>query len=511
MNKYLWVLFFACGLVFTKANQDSLTIVKLLNKAEIQQKNFKYDETQQTLLEALQKAQKTNQEALAFKVEIAIANMHLMKNELAQAANFFENKFPKSSYPKNIQSYYYHRKAFYYNQSKQHPKALETAKVGIAIAQANNLTSDLISLYNEIAFTYEHQGKFILAQEYYDKALELSENDLLTHSDIFLNKARLLSQTKNYHDSNKMLEELLSKIDSTKFYNTKMHSYGLFSYNYQMLGDSTNYYKYRFLNRDAALNVQKEYSETQYRELQLQYQTKEKDELIAKKDLEEKQLWIIIIAISVLLFLVGAFNVVTKRKNERLKKLLENNNFLLKELNHRTKNNLQLIVSLGARELNKTSKGEITSLTNLTSKIESIATLHQQLYINERLEFIQLKNYVSEILENLSPFIEQNKIALIEEVEAIEINSNPALYIGLLINELVINSLKHAFEDEEKKTIKIKIFQENKNLVIIYSDNGKGVVDTQKIKLVRTLSHQLGNHYKIENKDGFYYQIKIKL
>src|SRR5690606_8004909 len=163
-----------------------------------------------------------------------------------------------------------------------------------------------------------------------------------------------------------------------------------------------------------------------------------------------------------------------REKNKSLTKLLHNNNFLLSELNHRTKNNLQLIVSLAARESKKDANDEITSLANLTSKIESIATLHQQLYLNEQLDSIQLKNYIEEILVNLSEFLNQNKIEVIKEIDSVEIGANESLYMGLLINELVVNSIKHAFPIQEKKQIELSIKNKNKYLEIRYQDNEIG-------------------------------------
>ena len=121
------------------------------------------------------------------------------------------------------------------------------------------------------------------------------------------------------------------------------------------------------------------------------YQTKEKDELISKKNAEQKELVLLIFGILLLLVIVGIFGFYTKNKNKKLEKLLKNNHFLLKELNHRTKNNLQLIISLVTREMRKNKNEEISGLNNLSAQIGSIATLHQQLYLNEKLESIELK------------------------------------------------------------------------------------------------------------------------
>jgi len=137
--------------------------------------------------------------------------------------------------------------------------------------------------------------------------------------------------------------------------------------------------------------------------------------------------------------------------------------------------------------------------------------LHQQLYLNEQLDSIQIKNYIEEILVNLSEFLTQNKIEVIKEIDSVEIGANQSLYIGLLINELVVNSIKHAFPDQEKKQIELSIKIKDKYLEIQYRDNGVGVPENSKVKLISTLSRQLEAEFKIENRSGFCYFAKIKI
>jgi two-component sensor histidine kinase len=505
------IALFLSFLNFSQVKNDSITVEELLYKAKQYQAQLRYDETYRILLEAVDLAQKNNFKVLEFKVEIAIANMYVMKDEAKQAKEFFENKFPDKSFPPEIISYYYHRKSFYYNQSEKQDAALAVALKGIEVATEHSFKEDLITLHHEIAFIYENQGKFDLSEKYYDKVLELVGDDLNTKTGVKINKARLYTKTNRFDESNALLEEALTQIDSTGLHQLKIYLYGAFSSNYHMMGDSTNYYKYRFLNVDEALKAQKEHSESQYKDLQVRYQIKEKDALIDKKNTEQKELLFLIFGITVLFLFAGLFGVYTREKNKSLTKLLHNNNFLLSELNHRTKNNLQLIVSLAARESKKDANDEITSLANLTSKIESIATLHQQLYLNEQLDSIQLKNYIEEILVNLSEFLNQNKIEVIKEIDSVEIGANESLYMGLLINELVVNSIKHAFPIQEKKQIELSIKNKNKYLEIRYQDNGVGVPTNSKVKLISTLSRQLEADFKIENRNGFYYFAKIKV
>jgi two-component sensor histidine kinase len=512
MKKGFLLLFIMCSmLVLGKTQQDSIAIENHLKEAKELLVELKYDHTYETLLQALKLAKESNENALAFKTEIAIANMYLMKNEPKEAGRFFENKVPDQSFPAYIQSFYYHRKAFYYNTISNHNAALVTAKHGIQIALANNLTGDLRTLYNEIAFTYEHLKNYTLAEEYYNNAMVLAKDDLRARNDIYINKARVYATIKKYKQSNQMLHEIINETRNTNFHLIKIHAYGMFASNYKHLGDSSNYYKYLYLNREEALNAQQEYSEKQYKDLLLKYQSREKDELIAKKELQQQRLVYLMLGLTLIIAITFLLIIFIRRKNIKLNKLLSKNSFLLSELNHRTKNNLQLIVALTARETNKNDSKEMTGLANVAAKIESIASLHKQLYLNVELNTIFLKPYVEEIITTIQPFLQQNEISINTNITDVEIDANDALYIGLIINELLTNSIKHAFATQDNKQINVMVSSKKQLLNIDYRDNGVGISEETRVKLISTLSRQINADYVVENKNGFRYNAYIKL
>lgn len=511
-NKFLFFYILFSIISYSQSiKNDSLKIELILKKAKQEQDNLKYSETYQSLIEALQLAEKTNQNALEFKTQIAIANLHVMKGEYQLAKKKFENYIPDNSTPKYIQSYYFHRKAFYLNETLQLDSALVVAQKGLLLAKQENYTNDIITIYNEIGYILQKQKKYSEAINYFDKVIQLSQNDLSIFSSAMAKKGKIYSDSKQYKESNKLITEVLKLIDTTNWHREKNYYYDILANNYKNLGDSINFYKNSFYRNEEQLKADNATSENQYNDLLIKYQTKEKDELIATKENERKRFLYLIFGISGLLILAIPFSIYTKNQNQKLKKTLDNNQFLLKELNHRSKNNLQLVVSLATREMNKTNSNEITGLTNLTSKIESIAALNKQLYLNEQMESIELKNYIEEIFKNLQPFILQNNITVKKEIDKAEINANQSLYIGLIVNELVVNAIKHAFPNQENKRINITIKKANSTLEIEYNDNGIGTNENKKVKLLSTLSRQIEAEYNIENKNGFYYFAKIKM
>ncbi|MBW6484359.1 MAG: sensor histidine kinase [Vicingaceae bacterium] len=255
--------------------------------------------------------------------------------------------------------------------------------------------------------------------------------------------------------------------------------------------------------------------------METKFKTEQKNaEIINQKNIiiQEKQrqktFFIAIISLIILLSISLIFYITVKAKNKRLSKLLKENEFFVGEANHRIKNNLQLIVSLVAREKNKKENENHEALTNIVTKIESIATLHQQLYINEEKNKINLKDYLNELCDNLLPLLEAKNIVLKRDFDEVLFSIEKSVYIGLILNELIINSLKHGFSENANSTKEINIQYKNSNnkkIEFTYSDNGKGLTDKEKPKLIHLLCKQIKAEYTIENKNGFYFKTAIKL
>src|SRR5690606_2718531 len=110
----------------------------------------------------------------------------------------------------------------------------------------------------------------------------------------------------------------------------------------------------------------------------------------------------------------------------------------------------------------------------------------------------------------LSPFLQQNNIDVNKNLDAVEMNANTSLYIGLIINELIVNSIKHAFPNQENKQIELSVRDRNRFIEITYKDNGVGISKNTKAKLLTTLSRQIEAEYLIENNPGFYYQATVE-
>ena len=217
-----------------------------------------------------------------------------------------------------------------------------------------------------------------------------------------------------------------------------------------------------------------------------------------------------------------------RQSNDRKKtnKLLQGKNkrieVLHKELSHRVKNNLAFVSGLlrmqGRRLVNVEAK---QAVREGESRIEAMALLHQKLYTNEEETMIDLGEYLDQICTNLKRIYplegEAPKIQL--RTGSIKIDGAKSVRIGLIINELVTNSFKYAFENKTNPQIDIEVNKvDEKHLNLTYQDNGIGLpteldIENSKslgLKLVYMLTEQLKGTVRMENKEGAFFQIDFQ-
>ena len=145
-------------------------------------------------------------------------------------------------------------------------------------------------------------------------------------------------------------------------------------------------------------------------------------------------------------------------------------------------------------------------------RIKSIASVHELLYQGESFTDINLDEYLETLLSRVNRSLSKNRDILfnISINNSIKININQAVPIGLLLNELVTNSYKYAFDDVKKPAITFRMVVKGGKYQALYSDNGPGINpdDVKNPKslgftLVNTLLHQLDAEYTLTNKSGF--------
>lgn len=200
-----------------------------------------------------------------------------------------------------------------------------------------------------------------------------------------------------------------------------------------------------------------------------------------------------------------------EEKNKILQNVVQEKEWLLKEIHHRVKNNLQVVMSL----LNTQSsflkdESAVMAIKDSQNRINSMSLIHQRLYQSEGLSCIKMPEYIKELISHLKDSYPANNNFVVA-VEDIEMHVSQAIPIGLILNEAITNAIKYAFPNGEKGTITVTLQHfEDDYFRLEIADNGVGIegeIDISKynslgMKLIEGLSHDLNGKFEIVNKNG---------
>jgi PAS domain S-box-containing protein len=213
-----------------------------------------------------------------------------------------------------------------------------------------------------------------------------------------------------------------------------------------------------------------------------------------------------------------------KYAEEKYKVSMEEKELLLRELHHRVKNNIQIISSLlNLQSQYLKDERDLEIFKSNQNRVKSMAIIHEKLYDSQDFAHVNISDYVKTLIEELYSTYLNNKedINLKIDVEDIILEMETAIPLGLLVNELVSNSMKYAFsniQNVEKNEIYIELKKEENNYKLIVKDNGKGLPDDFKfqkaetlgLKLINSLADQIDGTIELNNDQGTEFTIKFR-
>ena len=192
----------------------------------------------------------------------------------------------------------------------------------------------------------------------------------------------------------------------------------------------------------------------------------------------------------------------------------------LKEIHHRVKNNMQIISSLLNLQLEYCEDGVCELFNESINRVKSMAIVHEKLYQSEDFSRINFKDYLHSLTSEVfaSYLVDTNIIKLKIDVENIKLNLNTAIPLGLIINELITNCIKHAFPDKMKGLIEIKLHRTLDEYELVIQDDGVGFpkdfdlknVKTLGMELVNSLVRQLEGTLSLEKEPKTVFRLKFK-
>ena len=264
-------------------------------------------------------------------------------------------------------------------------------------------------------------------------------------------------------------------------------------------------------------------------ELEIKYQTTQKENDIAalnrqntlqNKIVKQQKLSIIVLIIAAILlfmFFVIAYNSfrIKNKANQRIQTLM-------KDLHHRVKNNLQILSGLFTMQIESLSDEQSkAALRENETRLTSMNLIHHKLYHDHSTTQIEMKEYLTKLLQHIKASFGGDKAKNIElkiEISPLMLEADKAVAIGLIVNELATNAFKYAF-DEKPGEIYLGIQKSGKSKIVLsLHDNGKGIPHVHKkdevsfgLKLVNLMTRQLGAQMTFNTDNGTSYKFEINI
>ncbi len=201
---------------------------------------------------------------------------------------------------------------------------------------------------------------------------------------------------------------------------------------------------------------------------------------------------------------------------------LEEKEALLREIHHRVKNNLQVVSSLLGLQSRAASNPEtVKTLQESQDRIHSMALLHETLYQSDNLAAVDFPEYIRQLAEHLfRSYGRRDNIRLLTELDHVRLSLDSAVPCGLIVNEVISNSLKHAFPDGRQGEVRIAMREEPRGTALLtLTDDGVGFREgldwttarSLGLRLVRTLAQQLHASLEVESRCGTEVRLRFSL
>jgi two-component sensor histidine kinase len=208
----------------------------------------------------------------------------------------------------------------------------------------------------------------------------------------------------------------------------------------------------------------------------------------------------------------------TDKKNHT-EALLEKEKLLMRESHHRIKNNLQLINSILDLQSRNIKDPAIKKVfTESRQRIQAISFAHQRLYGNDTVEKLHLKSFIGDLVQSIQASSTQtnSQIRIHSVIDDVTITTEKAVPIGLIVNELLTNAIKYAFDEDSPGEINLVLKRLDDSLELVISDNGKGMKEGIQgtgfgHQLVKSMTRQLKAEYLLSLTPGVQHRLIIPL
>ena len=265
-------------------------------------------------------------------------------------------------------------------------------------------------------------------------------------------------------------------------------------------------------DRDGAVSRLNVEFETQQKETQLKQQNTE----IQLKDQNIKTQRFFLWLVGILLFFTIILSVFLFRLSKKNYEISQKNMLLIKEQNHRVKNNLQVISSLLNLQANllEDPKAKV-AVDESQLRIESMAILHRQLYDNDQLDQIDMEVFVKDLSVIIFQSYGLDNVETHFDINIHNMPADRAVFFGLVFNEVISNACKYAFKEQSSPILVVNFIENVNEITLFVKDNGTKVIKKASstsfgMKLITMMAIQLNGEIETKYNNGFEFLMKCK-
>ncbi len=413
-----------------------------------------------------------------------------------------------------------------YNNLNEMPKAIKHLEDAISDLSENPAHQSFLILGEiNLAGAYGKSNKYSSAESLYSSLLKKIDTleDPYNYANVLRGMSNVLVQQNKGEKALPYAVKAFNKYTENNFKDER----------YQVMPELISAYKTSG-NYKKALEVFDEYNslkdslltenqDKNIAEAVQKYETDKKDtelkllKVEGEKNEQRKQLYLILaLAGLIIAGLLAFFGYKNTQKNKKLnsqktilERTLDEKNVLLREVHHRVKNSFQIVSSLlYLQSENVTDEKAKIAIKEAENRVRSMVLVHQKLYNKDELVGINSQEYISDLIKDIfeSHSMQKEPVTYNLNIESHVLDIETITPLGLILNELIINTIKHAFEGNEKgNTIHVDFSKIKDKLVLKVIDNGKGFEGEIKqtsfgITLMKALSKQLKASLNYESK-----------
>lgn len=476
-----------------------------------------YEEALEFVLEGLKVMEETGDQAGMALGHLRMARIFHFTFKLGQSAESgieaavrFENL---KDYPNAWDSYSFAGHG--YRMENDSIQAEYCFSKGLEMAEQSGLPKVVGLAYNDLAAFHMEFNQYDSAIIYFEKALQNSDPEDQRQQMVIKNGlGQVYLATGRYQECIDLLTESLKTVYKTDevFFLTELPEY--IAQSYAALGQFDSAYKYMEMNWRYSDSLFTANQDQALEEMKSKYESDKKDALIERQKNERKYIYALLLSALVVVISIYRRYILKKRTNQILDQRNKEKDYLLREIHHRVKNNLQILSSLLNLQADYIQdENALNALKEGRNRVQSMSFIHQQLYSDEHITAVDMKEYVGMLCEHLSDSfsLSQRMIEISHQVDVPFFEVETAIPIGLIINELITNSIKYAFQGRRQGQISVRMWiGPEQKLLLKVTDDGPGQPAGKSgssssfgTDLIEVLSQKLKGRISIDTSKGY--------